>query len=57
MPAYIHSDRGSSFMSEEHRKFLLSKGIATSQTTPYNPACNGQVEKYKDNLEGNNDGP
>ncbi len=43
MPAYIHSDRGASFMSEELRQFLLSKGIAT---TPYNPACNGQVEKY-----------
>ena len=46
MPAYIHSDRGSSFMSEELRHFLLNKGIATSRTTPYNPACNGQVEKY-----------
>ncbi len=29
--------------SEELRQFLLSKGIATSRTTP---ACNGQVEKY-----------
>ena len=46
MPAYIHSDRGASFMSEELRQFLLSKGVATSRTTPYNPACNGQVEKY-----------
>ena len=46
MPAYIHSDRGSSFMSGELRQFLLSKGIATSRTTPYNPACNDQVEKY-----------
>lgn len=46
MPAYIHSDRGASFMSEELRRFLLSRGIATSRTTPYNPACNGQVEKY-----------
>ena len=46
MPAYIHSDRGSSFMSEELRQFLLSRGIATSRTTPYNPACNGQVERY-----------
>ena len=46
MPAYNHSDRGSSFMSEELRHFLLSKGIATSCTTPYNPACNGPVERY-----------
>ena len=46
MPAYVHSDRGSSFMSKELRQFLVSKGIATSRTTPYNPMCNGQVEKY-----------
>ena len=46
MPAYIHSDRGASFMSEELRQFLLDRGIATSRTTAYNPACNGQVEKY-----------
>ena len=46
MPAYIHSDRGAAFMSEELRQFLTGKGIATSRTTPYNPACNGQVEKY-----------
>ncbi len=46
MPAYIHSDRGSSFMSEELHQFLMSRGVATSRTTPYNPACNGQVERY-----------
>ena len=33
-------------MSAELRQFLLSKGISTSRTTPYNPACNGHVEKY-----------
>ena len=37
MPAYIHSDRGSSFMSRELREFLTSKGIASSRTTSYNP--------------------
>ena len=45
MPAYVHSDRGSSFMSEELKSFLISKGIATSRTTPYNPRGNGLVEK------------
>ena len=45
MPAYVHSDRGPSFMSEELKTFLHSKGIATSRTTPYNPRGNGQVEK------------
>ena len=33
-------------MSEELRQFLVSREIATSRTTPYNPQCNGQVEKY-----------
>lgn len=45
-PAYIHSDRGSSFMSNELKSFLSSKSIATSRTTAYNPQCNGQVERY-----------
>ena len=46
MPAYIHSDRGSSFMSRELREFLTSKGIASSRTTSYNPQGNGQTERY-----------
>ena len=36
MPAYIHSDRGSSFMSKGLRDFLVSKGISCSWTTSYN---------------------
>jgi len=44
-PSYIHSDRGSSFMSDELRQYLLSKGIASSRTTSYNPRGNGQVER------------
>ncbi|CAI6371236.1 unnamed protein product [Macrosiphum euphorbiae] len=46
MPAYIHSDRGSSFMSQELTTFLHNHGIATSRTTPYNPEGNGQAERY-----------
>ncbi|GFV21942.1 putative retrovirus-related pol polyprotein from transposon opus [Trichonephila clavipes] len=46
MPSFIHSDRGSSFMFHELKSFLTSQGIATSRTTPYNPAGNGQVEHY-----------
>ncbi|XP_072373331.1 uncharacterized protein [Scyliorhinus torazame] len=44
-PAYVHSDRGSSFMSDKLRQFLLSKGIASSRTTSYNPRGNGQVKR------------
>jgi hypothetical protein len=46
MPAYIHSDRGAAFMSDELKQFLTSKGIAASRSSPYNPRGNGQVERY-----------
>ena len=46
MPAYIHSDRGASFMSQELKSYLTTNGIATSRTTAYNPAGNGQCERY-----------
>lgn len=46
IPAYVHSDRGTSFMSQEVKTFLTSHGIASSRTTPYNPQCNGQTERY-----------
>ena len=45
MPSYIHSDRGPSLISQEMKQFLTSRGISSSRTTPYNPECNGQVEK------------
>ena len=46
MPNFVHSDKGSSLLSSELRTFLHSNGIATSNTTPYNPAGNGQCERY-----------
>ena len=46
MPDFIHSDRGSNFLSEEVTTYLHSLGIATSKTTPYNPRGNGQCERY-----------
>jgi len=46
MPEFIHSDRGSSFMSEELINYLRSRGIASSHSTPYHPTGNSQVERY-----------
>lgn len=46
LPSYIHSDRGSAFMSRDLKNFLHEKGVAPSRTTPYNPQCNGQTERY-----------
>lgn len=46
VPNYIHSDRGSSFISAELKDFLSSKGVATSRTSSYNPQGNGQCERF-----------
>jgi hypothetical protein len=45
-PESLHSDRGSQFMSDLVRDFLIQKGIAQSRTSPYNPAGNGQCERF-----------
>lgn len=45
-PSFVHTDRGTAFMSEELKGFLHSRGIATSRTTAFNPQGNGQVERY-----------
>ena len=45
-PSFIHSDRGTAFMSEELKSFLTSRNIATSRTTAFNARGNGQVERY-----------
>ena len=50
LPQFIHSDRGSQFMSEELKTFLHGKGIATSRSTPYNPRGNGQVERLNNTI-------
>ena len=46
VPSYVHSDRGSGFMSNTLRKSFQDKGIACSRTTPYHPQGNGLVERY-----------
>ncbi|GFU00378.1 putative retrovirus-related pol polyprotein from transposon opus [Trichonephila clavipes] len=39
-------ERGLSFMPHELKSFLTSQEISTSRATLYNPAGNGQVERY-----------
>ena len=44
--AFIYSDRWLSFQSYELKSWLLSHGVATSQTTSYYSRGKGQCEKY-----------
>ena len=44
--SYIHSDRGSCFLSNQLKEYLLRKGIASSHSTPYHPQGNSQCERY-----------
>ena len=46
MPGYVHSDRGSAFISREFKEYLLGKGIASSNSSPYHPTGNSQVERF-----------
>ena len=48
--SYVHSDNGPSFVSDELRDYLVSNGIAYSNSTRYNPRGNGQVERYNKTL-------
>ncbi|KFD48875.1 hypothetical protein M513_10238 [Trichuris suis] len=48
VPAYVHTGRGSAFMSRELREFFVGKGISCSRNTRYNPQGNGQAERYVD---------
>lgn len=46
VPSFVHSDRGSSFVSREVKEYLTKLGVATSRSTPYHPTGNSQVERY-----------
>nr|XP_026689430.1 uncharacterized protein zf(cchc)-8 isoform X4 [Ciona intestinalis] len=49
-PAYIHSDRGASFVSKETKEFLFKRNIATSTSTPYHPKGNSQCERINQTI-------
>ena len=46
MPSFVHSDRGTSFLSRDVRDHLTRRGVACSATTPYHPEGNSQCERY-----------
>ena len=45
LPSSVHSDRGTQFMSNDLRNFLVAQGISQTRTSPYNPKGNGQCER------------
>ena len=49
-PSYIHSDRGTSFISYELKRYLNSRGIASSRSTPYHPQGNSQCERVNQTI-------
>ena len=49
-PLYVHSDRGASFMSQELKRYLTERGIASSKTTPYHPTGNAQCERINQTI-------
>jgi len=42
---YVHSDRGTAFMSKAVKDYLHSRGLAASHSTPYHPTGNSQCER------------
>ena len=46
MPMFIHSDRGTGFVSQELRNWLHTQGVATSNSSPFHPTGNSQIERY-----------
>ena len=49
-PSYVHSDRGASFISKEFKDYMHSRGIATSNSTPYHPTGNSQCERFNQTI-------
>ena len=51
LPNKVHSDRGKAFMSTDTQQFLDGCGIEISHSSKYNPAGNGQNERYNGELQ------
>ena len=50
MPDMIHTDKANDFMISNMKQYLHCKGVATSNTSRYNPHGNGQVGQLNGTL-------
>ncbi|KYN12234.1 Uncharacterized protein K02A2.6 [Trachymyrmex cornetzi] len=51
LPRTLVTDNGRNFVSHEFQQFLRSNGIVYKVTSPYNPATNGQAERFVQTLK------
>ncbi|XP_018395382.1 PREDICTED: uncharacterized protein K02A2.6-like [Cyphomyrmex costatus] len=51
LPRTLVTDNGRTFVSQEFQNFLRSNGIVHKVTAPYNPATNGQAERFVQTLK------
>ena len=51
VPDRIHSEQGRNYMSALVKELFLLFGIQQSETTPYHPMGNGQVEKMNRTIQ------
>ena len=51
LPNKVHSDRGKAFMNTDIQQFLDVCGVEISHSSKYNPAGNGQNERYNGELQ------
>ena len=49
-PSYVHSDRGTAFLSRELKDYLHSRGIVTSHSTLYHSTGNSQCERFNQTI-------
>ena len=49
-PEQLHSDQGPQFESEVIAEMCKTMGIHKTRTTPYHPACNGEIERFNKTL-------
>ncbi len=45
-PESVLTDNGKQFVSKVYNKFLEENGIKHRRTRPYNPKCNGKIERW-----------